>query len=239
MTPKKMLFDVWLLQGNSVYRAVPYEVVTDWLQQGRLLEDDRVRPSGTEQWFVMGQVPAFASFIPKAEPLRTDERAEALEPVETGFAWQKPKESEECDPDMIPLIDISLVLLIFFMMTSTVAALGSGILVPEAKHAYKLTNNVDMVWIGIHYIAEDQPPRYEISYNKEAAQPNDKDLNVDQIIERIEGILERQRTVPEIRVAAHKLLSFDLIKKLAVELNRFKAEGKVEQLKFEVGQSKS
>jgi len=238
MTPKKMLFDVWLLQGNSVYRSVPYEVVTDWLQQGRLLEEDRLRPSGTEQWFIISEVPAFASFIPHADKLRTDEKAEALEPVETGFAWGHPKEEEECDPDMIPLIDISLVLLIFFMMTSTVAAIGANIRLPETSNAAKLTNNVEMIWIGINYVADDQPPRYSISYNKEPAQPGDNDLNVDQVLQRVSAIVERQK-VPEIRVAAHKQLSFDLIKKLAVELNRFKADGKVEQLKFEVGQKKS
>lgn len=233
-----MMFDTWLVHGNSVYRSVPYEVITDWLQQGRLFEDDRIRPAGTEQWFVLGQVPAFAGFIPHAEPLRTDEKAEALEPLESGFAWGRPKEEEECDPDMIPLIDISLVLLIFFMMTSTVAALGAHIKIPESKYAADLTVNVEMIWIGVNFVGESEPPRYSISYDKEPAAPNDNDLNVDQILERVAGILSRQK-VKEIRVAAHKQLSFDLIKKLAVELNRFKAENKVEQLKFEVGQKKS
>src|SRR5437764_12990648 len=105
---KKFQFDVWLRHANTVYRGVPYEVVTDWIQQGRLLEDDKIRPVGAEEWFVLNKVPAFAGYIPHPEPLRTDQQHEALEPVESGFAWGE-KQDEETDPDMIPLIDVSRV----------------------------------------------------------------------------------------------------------------------------------
>src|SRR5713226_1908615 len=118
-------FDVWLTHAGTVYRSVPFGVVTDWIQQGRLLEDDRIRPVGTDQWFILGEVPAFAGFIPRPEALRTDQQAEALEPLESSFGWGSEREEEEADPDMIPLIDVSLVLLIFFMLTSTVAVITS------------------------------------------------------------------------------------------------------------------
>src|SRR5436189_191150 len=39
-------YDVWLTATNRVYRAVPYDVVADWLQQGRVVGDDRIRPEG-------------------------------------------------------------------------------------------------------------------------------------------------------------------------------------------------
>src|SRR5205085_2571937 len=154
-SPKKFFFDVWLAQGKTVYRDVPYEVVTDWLQQGRLLGDDRIRPAKTEEWFLIDKVPAFAGFVPKIDPLRTDAKAEALEPVESSFAWRQPEEAEEADPDMIPLIDVSLVLLIFFMMTSTVASVVSTILVPEVKET-KTVENPRLVWIGINYRGPNQ-----------------------------------------------------------------------------------
>jgi biopolymer transport protein ExbD len=237
MSQKKMMFDVWLVQGNSVYRSVPYEVVTDWLQQGRLLDEDRIRPSGTEQWFVINQVPAFAGFIPQAEPLRTDETAEAMEPVETGFEWKHKGEEEETDPDMIPLIDVSLVLLIFFMLTSSAAAIGAHIKIPESTSALELTGTVEHIWIGVNFVGEDQPPRYSISFNKEGPQAGDNDMTEEQTIQRVEAVLQRH-IVKEIRVAAHKQLSIDLLKKMAVELQRFKTEGKVEAVKFEVGVKK-
>ena len=39
MADKKRLLDVWIVGINMVYREVPFAVVTDWLQQGRLLVD--------------------------------------------------------------------------------------------------------------------------------------------------------------------------------------------------------
>ena len=47
MSKKQVTLDVWIVEGNTVYKEVPYAVVTDWLQQGRLLEDDKAKPSGT------------------------------------------------------------------------------------------------------------------------------------------------------------------------------------------------
>jgi hypothetical protein len=43
MADKKRLLDIWILEINKVYRDVPFAVVTDWLQQGRLLPEDKVR----------------------------------------------------------------------------------------------------------------------------------------------------------------------------------------------------
>jgi hypothetical protein len=49
--------DVWIIQTNTVYRNVPYTVVTDWLQQGRLLGEDQLRYSGTEKWATISTAP--------------------------------------------------------------------------------------------------------------------------------------------------------------------------------------
>jgi hypothetical protein len=43
--------DVWFIQTNVVY-----SVVTDWLQQGRLLGEDQLRYSGTEKWVTVSTV---------------------------------------------------------------------------------------------------------------------------------------------------------------------------------------
>src|SRR5436853_5484942 len=44
-TPDRVL-DVWIVETQAVYTDVPFAVVTDWVQQGRLLADDRVRLAG-------------------------------------------------------------------------------------------------------------------------------------------------------------------------------------------------
>ena len=234
----KFFFDIWLVHGNSVYRAVPYEVVTDWIQQGRLLDDDRIRPAGAEQWFVLAEVPAFAAFIPKPDALRTDEQAEALEPLETGFAWSHKGEEGDQDVDMIPLIDISLVLLIFFMMTSAVAV-ASRIKIPEAVGLSELASEkAKMIWVGINYDGPDQPVRYSISVNNDEAKEGSNNLNKDEVLRRIDDILAVQAPVPEIRVAAHRELSFDLVKEIAVALEKYKADQKVHSIRIEIGEKK-
>ncbi len=43
MAEKRRYLDVWIVETNTVYREVPFEVVTDWVQQGRLLADDMLR----------------------------------------------------------------------------------------------------------------------------------------------------------------------------------------------------
>ena len=55
----KSFFDVWFIAANSVMKEVPYHVVTDWVQQTKLSAEDRVKPSGTADWFKLGSLAAF------------------------------------------------------------------------------------------------------------------------------------------------------------------------------------
>ena len=82
MAEKRRFLDVWIVEGNTVYKEVPFTVVADWTQQGRLLEDDMLRPSGTEKWYRLGNTPVLAAYLPREDPYRTDDQAEALEAVE-------------------------------------------------------------------------------------------------------------------------------------------------------------
>jgi hypothetical protein len=44
MAEKRRFLDIWVVDTNTVYREVPFTVVTDWIQQGRLLVEDKGRP---------------------------------------------------------------------------------------------------------------------------------------------------------------------------------------------------
>src|SRR5687767_5453007 len=101
---KQRLLDVWLVETNAVYRGVPFAVVTDWLQQGRLIAEDCVRLAGSQKWHDIRKVPALTPYLPRAEPHRADDAAEALEPVELGLEAGRTVEEEDEDVDMIPLI---------------------------------------------------------------------------------------------------------------------------------------
>jgi biopolymer transport protein ExbD len=131
---KPRFLDVWIVETNTVYKEVPYAVVSDWVQQGRLLEDDMVKPSGTRDWMRLGDSPGLQPFLPKAEPHRPTDQAEALEPVVLDFSYKKRADEEEDDPDMIPLIDVSLVLLVFFMLTATAATMAATVPTPQTEY---------------------------------------------------------------------------------------------------------
>jgi hypothetical protein len=178
-SPDRVL-DVWIVETQAVYTAVPFSVVADWVQQGRLLADDRVRLAGNKTWHLLGKVPALQSYLPQAEPLETAAAAEALEPVELGWNWKRQEESEDEDVDMIPLIDISLVLLIFFMMTATIS---SGILSPIQTPETKFPTGVlaaDQYWVGVDTKAPpgkkgDVVPWYSLGHDKsELSTPTDQ-----------------------------------------------------------------
>jgi len=147
---KQRLLDVWILESNTVYRQVPFTVVTDWVQQGRLLAEDRVRPIGKETWYLIGKVAALSAYLPRAEPLRVEDQAEALAPVELEVQLPKTVEAEDDEVDMIPLIDVSLVLLIFFVMT---AAVQTGMISPINTPRVKFMSNAmdkDTLWVELN-----------------------------------------------------------------------------------------
>src|SRR5947208_12480755 len=98
-------YDIWLTATNRAYRGVPFSVVTDWLQQGRILPEDKVRPEGGGDWLTISESPAFAAFVPRDEGPAAEDTAEALEPVHTALPVRRHTEDDD-DVDMIPLIDI-------------------------------------------------------------------------------------------------------------------------------------
>jgi len=65
---------------------------------------------------------------------------------------------------------------------------------------------------------------------------NDK-LNEEQLLNKVREIAGKQK-IPEVRVAAHRQLSFDLIRHLAVELELLKNEGKINIIRVEVGEKR-
>lgn len=238
---QERLLDVWLKDLNEVYSGVPFTVVADWLQQGRLLAEDRVRMAGNQKWHTIAAVPALAPYLPRAEPLQVQDQAEALEPVELGLDWRRPSEDEDEDVDMIPLIDISLVLLIFFMMTATVS---SGVLspidTPAARHQLEAIAN-DTYWVGIQLSsrggkiepdAQGRPlPWYSLGLDKnELEEPK---LELQEIMTKLGKQFEKEEGEITVRVRAEKKAPFEVIRDVTLDL-----QGLEKQLNSKREQSK-
>jgi biopolymer transport protein ExbD len=236
MTEQTRNFDVWFVQANQVYKEVPFTVVTDWLQQVRLGADDMLKPSGTPNWFKVSSQPLFQPYLPQAMPAQPAAALVKLEPIELEFNWKRRYEDEDDDVDMIPLIDISLVLLIFFMMTTTVAAI-SRILVPNMENAVKIDTSPKVLRIDIDMV--DGKPLYSLARGIEAPQDVDANLSNDTtLMLRLDAALQTisEADRPEVRIAAHGDLPYEIVERVMKQLDTRRAQRLINEYNIEVNE---
>jgi biopolymer transport protein ExbD len=232
--PKKF-FDVWFVAANNVFKEVPYHIVTDWIQQGKVREDDRVKPSGTAAWFQLGSVSAFQPYFSPAEEFRSGDVAEALEPVEMDVEWSRRRDEEDDDVDMIPLIDIALVLLIFFMMTMTVSAI-SRITVPDMQNAIQIESNPGTLRIDIDF--KEGKPVYSLGIGTSNPLPEDDNLTSDvEVLLKLDERLKSISVPPKVRIAAHGDLRYEIVEEVMKGLERRVEKGQLEQYTVEVNEA--
>ncbi len=219
MSKERRFLDVWILESNTVYREVPFPVVSDWIQQGRLLENDLLRRSGTAEWFTVGNSPDFTPYLPRSEPDRIEDTAEALEPVELDFRWKKPAPDEDEDVDMIPLIDVSLVLLIFFMLTTAASGLAAFVPTPPAEYGM-IDPNTEGVQLNIDLKGEDRTPIFSFTVgNKFLDAKKDSNLaTMDELLDRLQEYLKEQKGKVEVSINAHPDVKSGLTRELMARL---------------------
>ena len=235
-------FDVWFVTANTVYKGVPYHVVADWTQQGRLGAGDMVRAAGTNaawarveeqdgltdylpQPSVAKAVPAAALAAVGLEVLSTDQAASAGEPTELPEPEPqpgRPRIEEDDEVDMIPLIDISMVLLVFFIIIRAAGSLAP-VDVPEMKYAGELSTDPNAITINI-----DKADEFTIVYSvRKGALParpdHDKLATPEAAIKALDALLGESQEPPEVRIACRKDLPNDRVTEIQLELEpRFK-----------------
>lgn len=194
MAEKQRFLDVWIVETNTVYKEVPFVVVTDWLQEGRLLDTDQAKPSGSKDWRPLSSFLDLQPFVPKEEPFRADDQAEALEAVHLDFGYKPRHDDEDDEVDMIPLIDVSLVLLVFFMLSASAAAVATQVNTPEAKLS-QLVEYSDGLRIDITRDKAGQPV-YSVGAGKTPAAPEDRDLRTQaELLQRLDAFLKKSNKV--------------------------------------------
>jgi biopolymer transport protein ExbD len=231
-------YDVWLTAGNRVYRAVPYDVLTDWLQQGRIVAGDQLRIDGAGDWLRVADMPGLAAFLPRAEIGQSNDAAEAFEPVALSVPIRRRASDDDDDVDMIPLIDISLVLLIFFMMTATVAVAGAGIDTPAVYNGAGMTTDPVMIWIGIDR-ADNGAPIYSIGQGDRPAEPGDDKLKLPEVLTRLDAKIKAVGVGVPVRVAGHKRLPFGAVRDLTAELEKRRGRTGITDIKAQVNEKTS
>jgi len=226
MAEKRRFLDVWIVESNTVYKEVPYTVVVDWVQQGRLLEEDNIKASGTKDWKRIGDSSDVAAFLPRQDPLTAEDQAEALEPVSLDFAWKKHHEEEDDDVDMIPLIDVSLVLLIFFMLTASSVGSTSFVDTPATEWG-QTVDNPDALRIDINREA-DGSAVYALGTGDKPADKEDADLRTPkEVLDRLAARLARVTGQVEVVINAHKDLPARYARQLLVDLREEPFRGKI------------
>src|SRR5262245_61992091 len=218
-------YDVWFTTANTVYRGVPFSVLAGWAGQGRVGPADRVREAGNEHWTPVADNPLLADYLAGAPVPAAAEAGAAYEPVEIDAGWSKHFTEEDDDVDMIPLIDISLVLLIFFMMTTAVTAF-SPVVVPDLKWAGELSTDADAISINVD--KQGDLPAYSLTVGggtrqADAANPNE----LKAVLVLLDAVLAKAARPPEVRIACHKDLPRWVVGDLMDELKKRKDKNQI------------
>ncbi len=232
MSKESNLLDVWIVESNTVYREVPFQVVSDWIQQGRLLENDRLRSSGKGEWYEVGTSPDFSPYLPRSEPDRVEDTAEALEPVELDIRWKHAPPDEDDDVDMIPLIDVSLVLLIFFMLTASSAGLAAFVPTPPSTYG-TIDPNAEGIQLNINLEGDgdNRRPVFSISVGgRYIDQERDSNLQkMDEMLDRLQEYLKERSDKVEVSINAHPDVKSGLTRDLIARLESQPFRGKITQ----------
>ncbi len=219
-------FDVWLVGANTVYRGVPYQVVADWTQQGRLAAGDQLRSAGSkEPWKKVEDWPNFADYLPHAAPAGVAAAEAAAEPVEIPeppvdeLRTRRQRGYDEDDVDMIPLIDISMVLLVFFIIVSATGAL-SPVDVPDMRYAGEFSADAEAVTINIEKASESDV-FYSVRVGQLAPKPEHSRLPTPEAaMAALDSVLSGLTRPPVVRVACEKDLPSERVLELARELKK-------------------
>lgn len=209
------ILNVWLVSANRVYRNVPFAVVGDWLQEGRISGRDCVRSPNEQNWHYISDYPFLKPLLappPAESDAKTD--SEALEEITASITPKKAEEEEE-DPDMIPLIDISMVLLVFFMMTAQDLLTRTKIDTPTAEHA-EIADRKKALYVSL----EPDPggnPNKVVYYFGDFMSP-EHELTEDQAVDKVKEALAKRQDFPDLIIRADGRLPYERVRDLAVKL---------------------
>jgi biopolymer transport protein ExbD len=248
--PRVKAFDVWFVTANTVYKQVPYSVVADWTGQGRLARSDMVRPAGTEQeWQRVEQNKLLADYLPAAAPkwvlveegASTTTKADPIAFHEPGDEdpWPHPRSDEDDDVDMIPLIDISMVLLVFFIMMQSARALAP-VDVPDMVYAGALKTDPSAITIIIDKASETDVV-YSVRLGESVKPGHDNIRGPDaqkDVIKKMQELFQETKPPREVRIACRKDLPSERVFELLEALKPFKDLGSIASINAEVHEAK-
>jgi biopolymer transport protein ExbD len=244
-------FDVWFVAANTVYKQVPYQVVADWTQQGRLAAADMLRPAGSKDpWKRVDEYELVADYLPRpavaavaavaaaadAAPGEVAGPVEIPDPPEDDYHPHRQAESEDDDVDMIPLIDISMVLLVFFIMLRAAGAL-SPVDVPDMTYAGEMKADPEAVTVSIEKATQEDVV-YSVRVGENAPKKDHANLpNPEAAMAALDEILAERPRPPEVRIACARDLPSERVFELIRELKTRKDKNYINSFCAEVNEA--
>lgn len=137
--------------SGKVYKDLTLETLKTWILEARVEADDYVTNSQLKKWVKASSLNIFESYF---APSSTG--SDVVSSRDLSFGWST-DEDDDNNVDLTPMIDVTFLLLIFFMVTATFAVHEiANIKVPKAKNTQKdqqkaLTvsiNNKRQIFIG-------------------------------------------------------------------------------------------
>jgi biopolymer transport protein ExbD len=233
--------------ANTVYKQVPYGVVTGWVQEGRLGVADQLRPAGgAVDWKRLDEFELFADYLPRpvapTVPVDTPAVGEAaaegdgVEPPEFEPPPRRRRDDTDDDVDMIPLIDISMVLLVFFVMIRATGALSS-VDVPDMRYAGELKSDPTGVTLSIEK-ANETDVVYSVRVGDQPVAAENGNLPSKQAaIERLTAVVNEMEKPPEVRIACSQALPSLRVFEMIPDLKALKAKKKIKGFNAEVNEA--
>lgn len=205
-------FSVWLKQSNMTYSGVPFTVICDWISEGRVTVNDCVRTAGQPSWDYLGDHKLFAPYFQMGGAAPTPEAiADEMNAIDLEIPHKKEHEDDEVD--MIPLIDISLVLLVFFMMTAQNLITESPIKNPEVKNS-SVMNLKGEIQVAMAY---DEVMKTKLVYYFSEKYKEPKDLKF--VLEEIKKAKDGAKGEVKVIIQAAGAVPFNRVQDLTIELD--------------------
>jgi biopolymer transport protein ExbD len=207
------LMDLKVVALDRVYPRVPRATLSQWAMEGRIAQTDLVRPAGTEAWQSVTYFPWLAASMPSGVLGQTvAEEAEADLEVDAAATWvaqRKKRKHDEAEMDMTPMIDVTFQLLIFFMLTNSLAN-PAPLEVAEAEYGRGVTPE------GKQMILIDDKGLY---YLGETAVEENVSPNLDALVEEVSRNAAAASAPLEVIITAHRRSKHGLSRELVDRLS--------------------
>lgn len=237
--------DVWFVSTEQVYRGVPFQVAAGWVEQGRVSAADKVRPTrSNDPWVTIGEHPLLSDYLPLkyggGKPVAAAAATSATtEPLDSPEALGHTKaEAEDDDVDMIPLIDVSLVLLVFFMMTTAAASNDSLVKLADVEKGAEINREDPLVITVQMDLRESGEAFYALKVGAgRTIKPEDNNLlTLTDVKARLDALLPQFTSPPELRIACHPKVKNVRVRELVTEIDPYRRKGIITSYRAEVNE---